>query len=131
MRQFEHLDLYRTLREKWVHEDHVVNHRLTWLILSQAMLMGAYGWSLASKLPKTEKLLVLIPVFGIVFTVAIGASVLTSVIAQNRLAYFPGASEWPQPYSVGTYTPINWFGRLAALTLPFFLFIVWLVVLVA
>lgn len=128
---FEHLDTYKALRDKWVHEDNVVNHRLTWLIVSQAMLMAAYGWSLASQNQKTLKLLILIPIFGILFTLAIGASIIASVIAQNRITRFEGVESWPAQYRVDTYTPINWIGRLAAMSLPFFLFLVWLVVLVA
>lgn len=36
-------DLYENLRDKWVHEDDLVNHRVTWLLTSQAFLLGAFG----------------------------------------------------------------------------------------
>jgi hypothetical protein len=37
------LDIYRDLREKWVHEDELVNHRVTWLLTSQAFALSAFG----------------------------------------------------------------------------------------
>lgn len=36
-------DLYRDLREKWVHEDSLINQRVTWMLNSQALFFGAYG----------------------------------------------------------------------------------------
>ena len=30
-------------RERWTHEDHLINHRLTWLLASQTLLFAAYG----------------------------------------------------------------------------------------
>ena len=30
-------------RETWKHEDDLINHRLTWLLASQTLLLGAYG----------------------------------------------------------------------------------------
>jgi hypothetical protein len=131
MSTFKHLDEYKAIREKWVHEDNVINHRLSWLILSQAMLLAAYGWSITSPEVKTQKLLLILPIFGLIFTLTIGASVFAAVIAQNHLSQLPGVKEWPQPYSVDTFAPINWPGRLAAIFLPIFLFIVWLIVSVA
>jgi hypothetical protein len=37
------LEIYRDLREKWVHEDELVNHRVTWLLTSQAFSLSAFG----------------------------------------------------------------------------------------
>ena len=34
---------YQEDREKWIHEDNLVNNRLTWLILSQTILFAGYG----------------------------------------------------------------------------------------
>ncbi|MCP4678351.1 MAG: ROK family protein [Deltaproteobacteria bacterium] len=36
------LDQYQILRAQWVDEDQLINHRLTWLLLVQAMLFAAY-----------------------------------------------------------------------------------------
>lgn len=131
MKPFTHLDEYKAIREKWIHEDNVINHRLSWLIVSQAMLLAAYGWSLTNEEVKTQKLLLLLPIFGMVFTLAIGASVFAAIIAQNHLTQLRGVKKWPQPYSVDTYSPINWPGRFAAMALPAFLFVVWLAVVIA
>jgi hypothetical protein len=35
--------LYADLREKWKHEDALINQRVTWLLTSQAFLFTAYG----------------------------------------------------------------------------------------
>lgn len=32
--------------ERWVHEDNLINHRLTWLLTSQAFIFSAYGLAL-------------------------------------------------------------------------------------
>ena len=37
------LEIYKDLREKWVHEDELVNHRVTWLLTSQAFSLSAFG----------------------------------------------------------------------------------------
>ena len=36
-------------RKMWVHEDHLLDHRITWLILAQTILMSAYGAILYAK----------------------------------------------------------------------------------
>ena len=129
MSEFEHLDEYKVVREKWIHEDLVISHRMSWLILSQAMLLAAFGWALSNPSAKTEKLVTLLPIFGIIFTIAIGVSIIAAIIAQHGLNVH--AKDWPEPYGVDTYTPVNWPGRVAAISLPIFLLIVWLVIGVA
>lgn len=37
------------LRKIWQHEDGLINHRLTWLLTSQALLFGGYGVAISSK----------------------------------------------------------------------------------
>ena len=34
---------FSVFREKWVHEDNLINHRLNWLIMTQTILFAAYG----------------------------------------------------------------------------------------
>ncbi len=34
---------YQDLREKWKHEDHLINQRVTWLLSSQGFLLAGYG----------------------------------------------------------------------------------------
>ena len=41
-------DHYRALREQWTHEDTLVNHRVSWLILSGGLLLTAYRADAAS-----------------------------------------------------------------------------------
>ena len=35
-------DQYRALRGQWTHEDTLIGHRITWLILSEGLLFNAY-----------------------------------------------------------------------------------------
>jgi hypothetical protein len=35
--------LYADLREKWKHEDELINQRVTWLLQSQGFLLASYG----------------------------------------------------------------------------------------
>ena len=35
-------DHWRALREQWTHEDTLIGHRITWLILSEGRLLNAY-----------------------------------------------------------------------------------------
>ena len=44
--------LYADLREKWKHEDELINQRVTWLLNSQAFLMTAYGIVANLRIPK-------------------------------------------------------------------------------
>jgi len=37
------MQLYKDLREKWVHEDGLINQRVTWLLTYQAFLFTAFG----------------------------------------------------------------------------------------
>lgn len=36
-------DQTEDLREKWTHEDDLINHRITWLFVSQTLLFAGYG----------------------------------------------------------------------------------------
>ncbi len=37
---------YDDIRSKWVHEDNLVNQRITWLLVSQGLLFAGYGGAL-------------------------------------------------------------------------------------
>ncbi len=48
--------LYDDLREKWKHEDNLINQRVTWLLNSQAFLLAAYGVFINFRLEHTANL---------------------------------------------------------------------------
>lgn len=36
-------EIYKDLREKWIHEDELINQRVTWLLNTQAFFLTSYG----------------------------------------------------------------------------------------
>lgn len=64
--------------ERWIHEDNFINHRLTWLLTSQAIIFSAYGLVLkfggediCCESNKFHYVLNVIPVPGIVTSILI------------------------------------------------------------
>lgn len=49
-------DLYKDLREKWVHEDALINQRVTWMLNAQALFFGAFGLIAKTRLDFDAKL---------------------------------------------------------------------------
>ena len=84
-------DSYEYWREKWVHEDELINQRLNWLISSQTLLFAAYGLALQigtnpsntsdEVSNKTTEVISLIPYIGLYSSISILLSVLAAVIA--------------------------------------------------
>jgi hypothetical protein len=62
-------DQYRALREHWTHEDMLIGHRITWLILSEGVLFNAY---VALSAKASRWLAFGFPLFGIVVAALIG-----------------------------------------------------------
>ena len=67
---------YEDLREKWTHEDDLINHRITWLLLSQTLLFTAYGIFLQTAsqpdhLASVDKLIPVIPLIGFAVSIII------------------------------------------------------------
>ena len=119
-------DLYRALREQWTHEDHVMNHRLMWLILSEGFLFTAYG---ALSISRYHWLLIGFPFFGLAVAAVIGISIF---------AAFQSIEEVHRQYEVAglaslcALTPSRDIGRRAkwaAQALPFVFGALWLLAL--
>ena len=73
-------DQYRALREQWTHEDMLVSHRVTWLILSSGLLFTAYGAEAGGSglwlaLPS--------PLFGMLLSALIGVSIHAAMAATD------------------------------------------------
>src|SRR5690349_20887737 len=126
-------------REMWTHEDHLINYRLTWLLVTQTLLFTGYA-SLLEALLDEEKnikganrgiLLSLvkdvIPALGIVIALVI----LLGVVAALGAMYIIGKSR-TDPTPTGSRWGIHWLttimGWLSGGLLPILFAIVWLVV---
>src|SRR5215207_9741780 len=77
------LEEYKVVRDKWVHEDNLTNHRLSWLLDSQALLFAAYGVFIAAPpqsaySSKAQILVILIPILGAVVTLLAGISIVAA-----------------------------------------------------
>lgn len=81
---------YLAAREKWVHEDQLINHRLTWLLVSQTLLFAAYGALLNTRcdvlfLSKISKILDVLPLLGIGIALVLLLSILAACHALRIL----------------------------------------------
>lgn len=75
-------DLFWALREQWTHEDTLINYRSMWLILSQGLLLTAYG-----VLSKTEFYWVTfgLPALGLAVTLLVGSSIYAAIKAAEAI----------------------------------------------
>jgi hypothetical protein len=87
------LELEKNARQRWWHEDGLVNHRLSWLLVSQALLFAAFGSLSKPTVPGLgpapevfNKAMQLIPVVGIAIAVMILAATVAACWAQHKLA---------------------------------------------
>jgi heme/copper-type cytochrome/quinol oxidase subunit 3 len=122
---------YQNVREKWTHEDDLLNHRLTWLLVSQTLLFAAYGAVLKIRIdlqslpvPRTEaKVEVLVrwlPRFGLITSLLIFFSVFAAALALRELKRrYPEAG-----VDVKSYTSAM--GLIASLGLPLTFLAAWL-----
>ncbi|MFM8309133.1 MAG: hypothetical protein ACKN87_19370, partial [Microcystis aeruginosa] len=81
---------YLAAREKWVHEDNLINYRLSWLLLSQTILFATYAVLLAApntvpQFERINKLLVILPWIGVVNLIIAYISILAALSAQYKL----------------------------------------------
>ena len=78
-------------RMRWWHEDGLVNNRLTWLLVSQALLFAAYATNAkdssgTSQASTVEALANLIPLVGTMVACAVLAATFAACWAQVKLA---------------------------------------------
>ena len=83
-------------REKWVHEDLLINHRLTWLGVTQGLLFAALGVAVheagSSNTQPLPKLLIGgIPLIGLISSLLIFVGVLGAIVAMVKIrrVFFP------------------------------------------
>jgi hypothetical protein len=73
---------YRALREQWVHEDDLVHYRMVWLILSQGLLLNAYGMLSSAATPWIA---IGLPLFGMALTALIASSIFASLASAAEI----------------------------------------------
>ncbi|HBZ66998.1 MAG TPA: hypothetical protein DEO70_09180 [Bacteroidales bacterium] len=78
---------YKDFRDKWKHEDLLINHRISWLFITQTILITGYINILMndSDLILEKAILNCMVAIGIIFTIVIGISIFAAIIAMKDL----------------------------------------------
>ncbi|MEM1222516.1 MAG: hypothetical protein AAGH40_07105 [Verrucomicrobiota bacterium] len=115
-------------RDKWVHEDQLINHRLTWLIASQSLLFAGYGLLVqkepTKRTPEISELLVCFPWLGTLTSAAILLGILGAMSAMVFIA--GNADQDPDIHWITT--GLGW---LAAVSLPTIFLVSWITIITA
>lgn len=122
-------DQYRALREQWTHEDNLVHHRMTWLLLSGGLLFTAYT-NLAVASAGGSLLRIGFPLFGIVVAALIGVGIDTALTATDEIKRQFEAAGLADLCPLAPAGHIALRGRWAARALPFVFGAMWLLALV-
>lgn len=121
-------------REKWVHEDDLINHRLSWLGVTQGLLFAALGFALHEQSalsndagppmsPLLKLLVNYLPYLGLLTSTLIFIGVLGATIAMIRIKRIYGLDQ----YGISLLTTAM--GWTCALGLPVSFVIAWVLVL--
>jgi len=79
------LEVYKTYREMVVHEDNLINFRLTWLLIVQGASVSGYVAASLSEADLAQSLIRLIPPFGAFFAVISWLGVVSASVAIRTL----------------------------------------------
>ena len=119
-------DHWRALREQWTHEDNLVHHRVTWLIVSEGLLFTAYGSNTASH---TSWLALGFPFFGVMVATLIGVGIFAAMGATDEIKRQFDAAGLNDLCPLAPASHIAHRGRWAAKALPFVFGAMWLLAL--
>ncbi|RJR32709.1 MAG: hypothetical protein C4567_18020 [Deltaproteobacteria bacterium] len=120
------LDEEKEKRTIWRQEDLLINNRLTWLLVSQALLFAAYGWVMKGDICKPELLIILlfvIPCIGFIISYLILISIYAAKEAQVALKD-TGVIYWG---SMGVSERTTYLGYVAPFGIPVSFMLAWLV----
>ena len=120
-------DHYRALREQWTHEDTLVNHRVSWLILSEGLLFTAYSAQHASSM---GWLGLGFPFFGMAVAALIGIGIFTALAATDEIKRQFDMAGLADLCSLAPASQVAHRGRWASKALPFVFGAMWLLALV-
>lgn len=121
-------DHYRALREQWTHEDVVISHRVTWLILSEGLLFNAYVMHAAKPL---GWLTLGFPLFGITVAALLGMGIFTALTAAEQIRHEYERSGLADLCGLAPPSHIAERARWAPKALPFVFGAMWLLALLA
>ena len=119
-------DQYRALREQWTHEDALVNHRVSWLILSSGLLFTAYRAESAST---GNWLALAFPLFGMLLAALIGVAIHAALAASEDVRREFERAGLADLCSLAPQSRLARRGRWAAKALPFVFGAMWLLAL--
>ncbi|HMV16310.1 MAG TPA: hypothetical protein PLL39_09925 [Rhodocyclaceae bacterium] len=129
-------------REKWIHEDNLLNHRLSWLGVTQGLLFAALGLiiSQTGTTPMTNanlsaghasdlkaqllaKLINGVPLLGLVSSLLILVGTLAATVAMAKIKK---RYELPE-YGISLITTV--FGWICAVGIPYIFCVAWLIII--
>lgn len=119
-------DQYRALREQWTHEDNLVHYRITWLILSEGLLLTAYT---SMAVPAANWLRVGFPFFGMAVAALIGLGIFAALAAADEIHRQFDEAGLADLCSLAPAGRVARRGRWAAQALPFVFGALWLLAL--
>lgn len=132
-----HLEVYRVLRGEIEHEDQLINHRLSWLVSSQAFMLTAFAITLNAPVlfvnPVYARLngilYTLLPWTGMVSALLLYPSILGAIIALRRLRrHAEGRIPDCLPPIHGSFLTVA-LGHCGPLLIPWVFIITWLIML--
>ena len=122
-------DEFNTIRRVIEHEDSLINHRFSWLILAQSFLLAAWFSYASGGGHPHEKLFALA---GLASCILPYVSILAAVCALARILSDPEAKTYDDHFPTLS-SPGNWhrLGLVGAVATPPVFIIIWLKILVA
>jgi hypothetical protein len=119
-------DHWRALREQWTHEDNLVHHRMSWLIMSEGLLFTAYGTQSGAH---ARWLILGFPFFGAAVAALIGVGIYTALGATDGIKKQFELAGLADLCSLAPASHVANRGRWAAKSLPFVFGALWLLAL--
>jgi hypothetical protein len=123
-------DQYRALREQWVHEDNLVHHRMSWLLVSSGLLFTAYTSMGSTTAVAASWLRIGFPFFGMAVAALIGVGIYAAMAATDEIRREFERAGLADLCSLAPSSHMAHRGRWAARTLPFVFGALWLLALV-
>jgi hypothetical protein len=118
-------DQYRALREQWTHEDTLVNHRVSWLILSEGLLFNAYRAQAEGA--ASNWLSLAFPFFGTLVALLLGAGIYAAMAATQDVRRQFDEAGLADLCPLAPAGPLAQRGRWAARSMPFVFAAMWAV----
>ncbi|MCU1372053.1 MAG: hypothetical protein JWO77_3247 [Ilumatobacteraceae bacterium] len=125
---------YNEIRQQVEHEDNLINHRMSWLMTSQAFMFAAAALRYASKSPSDAIVFQVIPAVAIVSAACLYVSLASAVAALERLRIAGASTPVDEAHPHLTVASGRWMvagGLLSPLGMPVVFVTVWTLILVS